>query len=208
MAEQSRDGEDAPTESVDSAVEPGAHPEAALERENADTALGANGADAPTGTAARVLGRFEPLWMRVRGFATRRCIVVSVGTASALAFLVAAVLVSAPNSGSEVTLVLDGPSRFHELPKLMTDIRPGRKRQHFVSVEMVVETDASGTELLASHETEVLDALQALLRDYDRADLAGRVGAQRLRADVTHVVNRILAPARARSVLFRQLIVD
>ena len=126
----------------------------------------------------------------------------------ALLTLAAAFNASTNGSGAEVILVLDGPGQFHALPKLTTDIRPSEEREHFVSVELVVEVDDAGRSRLEDNETEIVDALQSLLRDYERDDLIGRQGALRLRADALYVIERIIAPAQAKDVLFKQFIVD
>ncbi len=116
-------------------------------------------------------------------------------------------LLTDPAARPAINVAAPAEPALYELPSLLTDLRPGR-RQHFISTTMVVEIDADAAEILAERETKVIDALRSLLRDYDRTDLAGEHGASRFRADAVVVINRVLAPARAHTVLFKELLVD
>ena len=133
---------------------------------------------------------------------------IAVGVTTLLAVVAGAAAVSVDPSSRPATHVEAPAAPAHyELPPLLTDLRPSR-RQHFISTTIVVELDADAADVLAQRETQVIDALRSLLRDYERTDLAGESGASRFRADAVVVINRVLAPARARTVLFKELLVD
>lgn len=120
----------------------------------------------------------------------------------------ASIVAASQETGNGVTLVLNAPAHYYELPKLLTDIRPEKKRQHLATATMIVEISEDDVETLESKLTEIMDSLQAVVRDYERADLIGRDGAQRLRSDALLIINRALAPSRARGLLFKEFLVD
>ncbi len=148
-----------------------------------------------------------PRRRRFAALCSRACL-VAVGVTTLLAVVAgaAAVLVD-PSSRPATNVAAPAAPALYELPPLLTDLRPSR-RQHFISTTIVVEIDADAAAVLAQRETQVIDALRSLLRDYERTDLAGESGASRFRADAVVVINRVLAPARARTVLFKELLVD
>ena len=139
---------------------------------------------------------------------SRRLRVIVPGILAALLVIgTGALVVLVDPAKPALSVALPAPAVYHELPQLLTDIRPGR-RPHYVKATVVVEIGADAAAALSERETAVVDAIRALLRDYDRSDLVGEAGLRRLRADVLIVINRVLAPTRARSVLFRELLVD
>lgn len=158
-------------------------------------------ADAPAAAGASETGERPPRRCRLWRLAMA---VVPVALVVALAGLIL-VLQAPPAPG--VTVLVGSPTVMRELPTLLSDIRPGR-RPHFVSATVIVEIGTNEAPLLDARSTQVTEALQFLLRDYERDDLLGRDGALRLRADALAVVNQVLAPERARAVLIKNLLVD
>jgi len=133
--------------------------------------------------------------------------------AALLSLLIATVAVAglgggAPGSADTETVDLSPPSVFHELPPLVTDLRPDARRPHYIKLDVVVEVPADLVPRLRNREAVVVDAIRSVLRDYERSDPVGAAGTRRLRSDIHAVLDNVLQPATARDVLFKELVVD
>jgi flagellar basal body-associated protein FliL len=62
--------------------------------------------------------------------------------------------------------------------------------------------------MMSKHEIGVIDAVLAHLRTQRRDDLAGEAGAERLRSNLLAVINGEIAPAQARTILFKRYLMD
>ena len=108
----------------------------------------------------------------------------------------------------QVTLELDEASVFHAVPPFIAELKHGKARMHAVRLDLVVEVPGSQRWRLDSQQSAIENAVKARLRDYDRRELEGKAGADRLRADILGIVNSAIMPAVASGVLYQQLIVD
>jgi flagellar basal body-associated protein FliL len=132
---------------------------------------------------------------------------IMVGAAIALmAGLAAAPLWQA--ASPQVTLELDGNTVFHSFPPFITELKHGRARMHVIRLAFAVAVPERQQTDIQAHEAAIEEVVRARLRDYDRRELQGNAGADRLREDILAIVNAAIAPAMASGVLFHQLILD
>lgn len=100
------------------------------------------------------------------------------------------------------------PAVRHELPPIKADLKTGKCRSPFVKATVVVEVDPHDLELLALMDLRIIDRVRDVLRERERQDMVGRKGADLLRADIAEAINKVIAPAKVRTVLFKQLLVQ
>lgn len=108
----------------------------------------------------------------------------------------------------EVMLALDEPGVLHELPAFIADLKSSGARRHYVKLIIRVEVDEADLARIQERQAQIVDAIQARLREYERKDLIGKVGSERLRADLLAIVDQAIAPAKAKAVLFKEFLLD
>jgi flagellar basal body-associated protein FliL len=108
----------------------------------------------------------------------------------------------------QVTLELDGNTVFHSFPPFITELKHGRARMHVIRLAFAVAVPERQQTHVQAHQAAIEEVIRARLRDYDRRELQGNAGADRLREDILAIVNAAIAPAMASGVLFHQLILD
>lgn len=108
----------------------------------------------------------------------------------------------------EVTLELGEATVFHSAPPLIAELKHGKARGHVIRLALVVEVPESQTWRLDAHQITIENAVRARLRNYDRRELEGNAGADRLRDEILGIVNAAIVPAVASGVLFQQLVLD
>lgn len=107
-----------------------------------------------------------------------------------------------------VTVDLAPPPVVHAIGGFVVDLQPEAGRPHFLRLAIALEVDETDVPLVDAQRARVIDAVKMKVRDYRHADLVGADGADRLRHDVLAAVNRTIAPARARRVLFQDFLLD
>ena len=148
-------------------------------------------------------GALKP-WLKSKSYKR----IAAVIGACILVLTLLAAMVPSPAPAPQVILELGENPSFYAFPAFVADLKPGRARGHVVHVAFTVEVPESQQMHLAAHQAAIEDALKARLRSYDRRDLEGNAGADRIRDEILAVLNPPLAPAVASTVLFRHLIVD
>lgn len=138
--------------------------------------------------------------------------------AFALAALAAALLLAAavgllswqaPKGGVRaVTAAVASAGVYHSLPEITVDLRSARPPVHYVQLAAVIEVAGEDAAALQAREAIIVADLQLALRDLARQDLAGASGGERARALFIRIIDRHLAPAHTRSVLFTKFLVD
>ena len=108
----------------------------------------------------------------------------------------------------EVTLELNEVTAFHLLPSFIAELRHGSARVHVLQLALAVEMPASQQSRLEEQQKAVEEAIKARLRHFDRRELEGNAGAERLRNEVLAIVNDTIAPVRASRVLYQQFVLD
>ncbi len=106
------------------------------------------------------------------------------------------------------TIELPGPPVQYEFPVLLVDLKTGRCRSPFIKLRAVALVSEPDMARLAEVETQVVDAFQAFLRDHERQDLVGKAGTDTLRQGFLGILNTAMEPAKARNVLFREILLQ
>jgi flagellar basal body-associated protein FliL len=110
-------------------------------------------------------------------------------------------------SGPEVTVALEGVA-LHEFPELIVDLKDNGARPAYLRLVMLVEIPEHGQPRLETNKPLILNALRSRLRDYQRHDLVGKAGADRLRTDLLNLINGAIEPAAATDVLFKDFLLN
>lgn len=108
----------------------------------------------------------------------------------------------------EVTLELNEATAFYSLPSFIAELKHGKTRVHVLQLALAVEVPASQQWRLEGQQSAIEEAIKARLRHFDRRELEGNVGADRLRNEVFAIVNNAIAPAGASRVLYRQYLLN
>ena len=106
------------------------------------------------------------------------------------------------------TMELPGPPVQYEFPVLVVDLKTGRCRSPFIKLRAVALVSEPDMARLDEVEAQVVDAFQAFLRDHERQDLVGKAGTDKLRQGFLSILNTALEPAKARNVLFREILLQ
>lgn len=141
----------------------------------------------------------------------RPLVIAAIALGVAVMALGAAVALSVPAEKGGARAVdhpVGGPITYHPLPPFIADLKSTRARRHFLQVAAVVELTADAVEALQREETPIVSEVQSRLRDLNNHDLTGGAGVERLRADLLAIINRRIAPAEARDVLFTRFLMD
>lgn len=109
---------------------------------------------------------------------------------------------------AKVEVAVNTPSSFQPLPEIVGTLAPEGKRAHWVRVGITLEVGEAQVPQVKSEEAAIMSAVTDHLLDLRTTDLAGREGAENLRAFIRDVVDSRSAPGVVRSVLFTTLIVD
>ncbi|MGF1640587.1 MAG: flagellar basal body-associated protein FliL [Rhodospirillales bacterium] len=165
--------------------------------ENDDGAAAADG-EPGGGTPIR---RIPP---RVKAIAAAAAVLIALAV-GATGYLL---LGSGGGGTASASISLAGPSVFHELPEFIVDLAPTGRSRHRIRLQLVAELASADMAGFGQRQVAVVDAVIAHLRGLTREDLVGASGAERLRGDLHAVVEREVAPARVRAILFKAFLMD
>jgi len=109
----------------------------------------------------------------------------------------------------EVNLALPEAAVFYEIPKVTVDISPSKGHPRpFIRLVMQAELQGETAKVaFIEREAQILDAMQTHLRSLTVEDLQGNVGSQRLRTDLLSIINNIIRPQAAISVLYKEIMI-
>jgi flagellar basal body-associated protein FliL len=111
-------------------------------------------------------------------------------------------------SASTASVALSKGPVFHEFPTLRVDLKTDKCRSPYIKVTVIAEVFAADEPRLKAKEAAIIDTFQAYLRGRTRAEAQGKAGTELLRGDFHILLNRVLAPARAKNLLFHEIILD
>lgn len=151
------------------------------------------------------LVRAVKLKERLRG---RRRVSITLASGVVLSFGLALAMALPWPAAPEVVLELGEDTVFSDLPPLLAELKRGSARAHVIKIALAVEVPKSQQAHLDARQIAIQEALTARFRRYERRELEGSGGADRLRAEILAIINTTLAPAAASRVLYRQLIID
>ncbi len=106
------------------------------------------------------------------------------------------------------TIELGGPLVYHELPEFLVDLQTEGRTAHHIKLQIVAELSENHVPLITKQEIGVVDAVLAHLRAQRYADLTGEAGAERLRSNLLAIINGQIAPAQAKTILFKRYLMD
>ncbi|MEP0339609.1 MAG: flagellar basal body-associated FliL family protein [Alphaproteobacteria bacterium] len=110
---------------------------------------------------------------------------------------------------TEVTLEIGKPV-IHQLPEIRTDLKKIGRRNHFIKLNLIVQVDEHDLPALQDEAKMalVVDNIKTQLRDLEYKDVIGKEGSERLRFELLNVINFAIAPVKAHTVLFKDLIIQ
>ncbi|MBM3565693.1 MAG: hypothetical protein FJX42_06230 [Alphaproteobacteria bacterium] len=115
---------------------------------------------------------------------------------------------SEDTSGRQVAVVSLGAPEIIDFPELMVDLRTDTCRAPYLRFRMAIEASGASRGLVTNLQPHIIDATQQYLRNQSRQDLVGVEGADRMRNDVREVINRLIAPERINSVIFKKFLLQ
>ena len=101
-----------------------------------------------------------------------------------------------------------GPVVFHDYPEQLVDLKTGACKAAFLKYQITVEIPEKDRPRLVEVQARILDRTQMYLRNQERQELVGKAGAEKLRDEMTTIINGAIAPARANSVLFKKFLLQ
>ncbi|MSO92874.1 MAG: flagellar basal body-associated protein FliL [Rhodospirillales bacterium] len=101
-----------------------------------------------------------------------------------------------------------GPVVFHDYPEQLVDLKTGACKSAFLKYQLTVEIPEKDRQRLVDVQARIFDRPQMYLRNQERQDLVGKAGAEKLREELTTIVNGAISPARANSVLFKKFLLQ
>ena len=109
----------------------------------------------------------------------------------------------------EVLVSLPALPLNHEMQRIIVDLKPSPKHARpFIRLTMQAELQGeSAVDAYIANEVKIMDALQSHLRGTTVEDLEGTIGSERLRQDFTAIINRVIAPEVAITVLYKEIII-
>ena len=205
--EQPKDDATDVTEAPDATDAPDAEETSSEENEEAgegtEEAAEDGEEDAPQGLKAKLVEKFT---------ANKKLIISVVGVLVALIGIGSGVYFSGffhVEKSHEITLSLPDPLVYHEIPRITVDLKPSPKHAR-PFIRMTLQAELQGQSAVAAfiaNETKIMDAMHAHLRDTTVEDLTGEVGTETLREDLTSIINRIIAPEIAVTVLYKDILI-
>ena len=103
-----------------------------------------------------------------------------------------------------------GKPVIHQLPEIRTDLKKIGRRNHFIKLNLIVQVDEHDLPALQDEAKMalVVDNIKTQLRDLEYKDVIGKEGSERLRFELLNVINFAIAPVKAHTVLFKDLIIQ
>jgi flagellar basal body-associated protein FliL len=110
---------------------------------------------------------------------------------------------------TEVTLEVGKPVTY-QLPEIRTDLKKIGKRSHFIKINLIVQVNETDLPVLKDElkAALIVDNIKTQLRDLEYKDVIGKEGSERLRFELLNVINFAIAPVKAHTVLFKDLIIQ
>lgn len=107
------------------------------------------------------------------------------------------------NAGAQAAL--DAPY-FHAFPEMVVDLRTAHCRAPFLRFTLVVQINEKDQPLIEAYEVRLTDRIQNHIRGYERRELVGIEGANRIRADMVNVINDVIGQNQVEAALFNNFI--
>lgn len=110
---------------------------------------------------------------------------------------------------TEVVLDLGKPVT-HTLTEVRTDLKKVGRKRHYIRTTIIIQLNEKDLPVLTDETktAEILDGIKTHLRSLEFQDLQGKKGSERLRFELLSVINNALAPVKAHTILFKDLIIQ
>ncbi|MDA1022426.1 MAG: flagellar basal body-associated FliL family protein [Proteobacteria bacterium] len=112
------------------------------------------------------------------------------------------------DKGSRTAFLNLGAPELHQFPLLKADLRTDKCRSALLKAVMVVQLAGEDKKRLQSLELRVMDGVTQYLRDKERSELVGKENAEKLRSDITRIINTLMAPSTIQAVFFKEFILQ
>lgn len=110
--------------------------------------------------------------------------------------------------GSRIAVIDLGAPVIHEFPMIRADLKTGRCRSPLLRTVFAVQLGSNDLPRLKTMGILIEDAVRTHLRDQERQDLVGKAGTEKLRVDITRIINNLIAPARIHALIFKEFLVQ
>ena len=109
----------------------------------------------------------------------------------------------------EVHVLLPDPPVDHQIARITVDLKPSATHPRpFIRLTLSAELEGeTARAAFIANETKIMDAIQSHLRDTTFEQLQGERGTEALRTDITAMINRIIAPEVAITVLYKDILI-
>lgn len=98
---------------------------------------------------------------------------------------------------------------FIDLPELVVNLNTGERQPQFLRARISLEVDRESARAEVEEKMpRVIDDFQVYLRELRAQDLSGSAGLYRLKEELLVRINRSVAPAQVKDVLFREMLVQ
>ena len=112
------------------------------------------------------------------------------------------------SSGRQVAVVSLGSPELIDFPEMNVDLKVSTCRSPYVRFRMTIEATGNARSLVTAMQPQIADAIQQHLRSQERQQLVGTEGADRLRNEARDTINRLIAPERINSVIFKKFVLQ
>lgn len=107
------------------------------------------------------------------------------------------------------TAVIDlGPPVYVEMPEKTVDLKVGECKSPYLRFQMTVEVPQKSQPAVSAKQLQIMDAVQQALRSFERQEVTGVEGADRVRNAARRVIDEIIAPDKINGVLFKKFVVQ
>jgi len=111
-------------------------------------------------------------------------------------------------TGSKVATIDLGMPVTHQLPQIKADLKTGKCSAPLIRTTIVVQLASTELPRLQGSELRVVDSIRTYLRDQERQEMVGKAGTDKLRVDLTNIINNVIVPAQIQSILFKEFVLQ
>ena len=164
-------------------------------------------AEAETAAAAALLPR-EQAGRTAAAKRLKVIAIVAVGLVCAFGLAAGAGAAIVGARPAQVELAVDTPVSFYALPDLTATLAPEGKWERRARIAVSFEVEDAHLAQVKAQAAAIVAATEEHLLDLHPADLAGRKGAENLRAFIREAVDARIAPGIVRNILFTSFLID
>lgn len=108
---------------------------------------------------------------------------------------------------NEVQLNLGAPVTI-EFGEIRTDLKKVSRRGNFIRLKISIQLNENDVDAIEANRAAIEDGIQRYLREQEFKDLQGKAGTDKLRFDLLTVINVALAPVKAHTIFFNEIVVQ